>query len=172
MQVDIIIPTCREYKDLKSQINEMKKNTEIDYKLFCTCQKMSSSYNRNWGMDCSNSEYIIMVDDDISGFKTGWAKVLIETLQDETICMVSGRCLNPDGSLALVGHCSYNLEPDIIDISKLKEGILPTSIIAFKRINLRFDINYKGAVFEDADFCFQMYEAMPGKRFVVVNSYQ
>jgi glycosyltransferase involved in cell wall biosynthesis len=168
--ISIIIPTCLSFKEIKKQIKEIQNNTIIDYKLIVTCQQASAAWNRNFGLDCSNSEYIIMIDDDISDFKKGWAKTLINTLKDDSICMVSGRCMQPDKvSMSAVGHCCYFLKPDIIDIPKLKEGILPTSIIAFRRTSLRFDINYKGASFEDADFCFQMYNAMPEKRFVVNN---
>jgi len=169
--IDIIIPTCKEYKDVESQIAELVQNTEIEYKLIVTCQKASSSWNRNFGLNCSNAEYIIMIDDDIFGFKKGWAATLIDTLQDQSICMVSGRCMMPDGvSMAPVGHCEYRMDPEIIDIPRLKEGILPSSIIAFRKTHLRFDINIIGAGFEDADICFQMYEYFKGeKRFVVNN---
>ncbi len=170
IMIDIIIPTLRTLKEIRPMIDEIEKNTIIDHKIIVTCQPVSAAMNRNFGLDCAMNDILIMIDDDISGFFKGWAKELIKPLEEnEDIIMVSARCMNSDGTLASTGACDYDISKPLSYVPKLKQGILPTSAIAFRKMPFRFDENYKGAAFEDADFCFQIFIKNPVSQFVINN---
>lgn len=168
--IDVIIPTLKKLKDIKPMIEEIEKAIVIDHKIIATCQPSSAAKNRNFGLNCSSSDIIIMIDDDIKGFYNEWAMDLIKPLiENDNIIMVAARCINEDGSLAPTGACDYDISEPLSYIPKLRQGILPTSAIAFKKTLYRFDENYNGASFEDADFCFQIYNDNPYMKFVINN---
>lgn len=169
--VDIIIPTLKKLEEIKVMIKEIEKNTIIDHRIIVTCKPVSAAKNRNFGLDCASTDIIIMIDDDITGFYKGWAKELIKPLEEiKDLIMVSARCMNQDGTLAETGACDYDISKPLSYIPKLRQGILPTSAIAFINKGFRFDENYKGAAFEDADFCFQILKDYPECKFAINNN--
>lgn len=165
MKIDIIIPTCK--PEVNAQIEEIKRfNPEIN--IIATCQQMSASRNRNRGLQDSESDLVIMMDDDMTGFYEGWIDDLLMLWTDDMV-MMSARLLEPDRSLAYMLSENNDLSKPIITIEK---GELPTACIMFKNDGTRFDNQFIGSGFEDNDFCLQLQEKYPEKRFVINNKCQ
>ena len=154
MITDIVIPSCKSTKELEPLRKEIEESA-IDFLLHMISNPdKSASQNRNIGLDQSTSKYVVMIDDDITGFKKGWNQQLISYFEDrKDLGIISGRLLKPDGSLGYMNSRNWDMEHELVEV-----GRVPTALIAIRDIMLRFDERYVGSGFEDTDFCLQMID--------------
>ena len=66
--IDIIIATCKTKDEVNGLISEITLNTPEPHRIIATCQPLSASKNRNFGLSYANSDIIVMCDDDMTGF--------------------------------------------------------------------------------------------------------
>ena len=162
---DIIIPTCRPREDVALQAAEIEVTAGLPCRVIATCQQASASVNRNYGLDQSESDPLIMVDDDMERFPQGWAVRLLQVLRDNPKCvMVSPRLARPDGS---PGIMMGNADALTDGVTVCGERKLCTACIAIRRNALRFDEEFIGSGWEDADYCCQLVLAFPDAEFCV-----
>lgn len=150
--IDIIVGSCKTEKELEP-LREEIENSAVDFSLHMISNPdKSASQNRNIGLDRSVSDYIVMIDDDMTGFKKGWNQQLVSYFENrKDLGIISGRLLNPDGLLGYMNSRNWDMGPELVNVSKA-----PTAMIAIRNIGLRFDERYIGSGFEDTDFCLQM----------------
>lgn len=171
--LDICIPTLRSEKEIREQVAEIKQHTHSPHRIIASCKPGSAAENRNRCLHQAESRIIIMVDDDVYEFFDGWEKELIAPLlDDEQVCMVSARLLNPDGTVQVTCSGTDALEPRWITIPPQRACVLPAAAIAFRNVGLRFDENYVGSGREDGDFCFQYLAYNQDYKFVLTNACQ
>jgi len=161
---DIIIPTCKTEQEVLPMISDLmfcsRPNTVI-----YTCEPVSAAKNRNIGLSRSTSEIVIMCDDDISGFYTGWAKdMIMPLLISPDIIYVSARLLNLDGSLQNVMGGREDITNPVIDVPTA-----PSACVAFRKTPVGFDEAYIGSGWEDTDFVRQLKMIQPHGRIVINN---
>lgn len=163
---DIIIPTYRSKKGIKKQLEQVKL-TSNPVKLISTHINSSASVNRNYGLNQSVSEYIIMIDDDIKGFYNGWAEDLLKPFElFDNVSMVSARLMHNKTKTAVM----MNIIPDLtVDYQILEDKHLPSAAIAFKNSSLRFDEFFKGGGFEDTLYCDELNLINPEGLYIVNN---
>jgi len=168
-ELDICIPTLLPREKLQEQMWDIQANTRTSYQIIASCQRMSAAANRNHCLQRACGQILIMLDDDITGFFPGWEQKLIEPLlADKSICMVSARLANRDGTCGVMCSNDNRLKPRWLEIEPRRDCVLPSAAIAFRNLGLRFDENYVGSGYEDSDFCFQ-YVAMNAGRFAINN---
>jgi len=182
MKTDIIIPTNRYIDELTDIIKDIKANTDMSkYNLIVTCLQVSAATNRNYGLIQANSEKVIMLDDDISGFYPGWADDMLKPLKDN-VMMVSARLMNipdevgvmmdikPDLTKPLqVVNTFYDIKDSETDKTVPVKAVPSACIAFYNDREVYFDEGYIGAGFEDTDICFQMCCKYPEKQIVINN---
>lgn len=114
---------------------------------------------------CAKTEYVVMIDDDITGFFHGWSDLLVEPLKNPDILYVSARLLNECGIPQMVMGFSKNTHNALVTVN-----IAPSAAIAFRNDGTRFCEEYKGSGFEDTDFHFQLKEKYGYDKRVIVNN--
>lgn len=165
MITDIIIPTCKPPEAVAALVAEIEATAGLPCRVTATCRDASAAANRNYGLDNSASDPLIMVDDDMERFPQDWAVKLIEVLADRPNCvMVSPQLAKPDGS---PGIMMGNMDHRRSGVTVCGERKLATACIAIRRNSLRFDESYIGSGFEDNDYCFQLRAAFPDAEFCV-----
>ena len=175
--INILIPTCKEYEEINPLIKELEENTPEEHKIIASCQPLCASANRNLCHENAESEIIISMDDDMTGFYKGWLTDLIEPLQAENIATVSARFLQPDGKPAHMMWCGESMDNNIQIVDKF-----PTACFAYRKKmfdmiksnkdypdNIPYDEHFKGSGFEDDDICIIIKKMFPDMRFVVNN---
>jgi glycosyltransferase involved in cell wall biosynthesis len=170
MYYDIIIPTCQSREAISKQIEDIRATIAPDTRIIVTGFNISAAANRNYGLHQSTAPYIIMLDDDITGFFPGWADMLVEYLQPFNfwkVAMVSARLINADGTLGTM----MDIEPDLRFNFQLVNppGYLPSACVAFWNDGSRFDESFEGSSWEDTDFCDTLHLQYPGQFFVIAN---
>jgi glycosyltransferase involved in cell wall biosynthesis len=189
MKISITIPTFRQRNEINkmlSDINNTVKN--IEFELYASCIKQSAAKNRNDCIDKTSGDIIVMMDDDITGFKNGWIETLIKPLIEhyEKYSIVSSRLKNQDGNFqGLLGdnNVRHPVGHYQTCIHTTQSGLqmVASACIAFSRadsnrikdgINKPFDENYQAACWEDSDFCMQMRKVLPNKNIIFVNDCQ
>jgi glycosyltransferase involved in cell wall biosynthesis len=183
--ISIIIPTIKSKEEIQSQVNAIKSNmVSKDYEIIATCEKVSAARNRNNGLYQSKGEYVITLDDDISGYWPGWVEKMIEPLKvDINIKMVSAKLLNLDGTQATMD----DFRSEIIHNVKWFEAPrkkLPSACVSMRRNdwlavkandhpkvihNVPYDERYQNASFEDTDGCRALGFVFPNAKFIVNN---
>jgi len=163
----IIIPTYKPKKEILPMLEQLEEINEDKIPIIATCMRASASTNRNYGLIGVETDIVIMIDDDITGFYPGWDRDLVQPFKDyNDIAMMSARLLKPDGSLGVMN----NTKVDIISpLAEVKERILPSACVAFLNDGLMFDENFLGSGWEDTDFCLQLQKAYPSKKFYINN---
>ena len=165
--IDIIIPTCKSPDKVRGIVKEITATAGIDFKIIPTCFQASAATNRNYGLNQSISEIIIMVDDDIIDLPEGWAGKLTQPLHlEENIVMVSARLMRSKTYLGVMMNLKIDLSKEIVDVP---ERMVPSACIAFRRNELRFDEGYIGAGYEDTDYCMQLGNKYPNGKFLIHN---
>ncbi len=164
--MDIIIPTLKKFEEIEPMIMELKQTVKSKCKIIPTCMPGSAAVNRNFGLNKMKSHFILMVDDDVTGFYEGWDLDLFELLLREHVIMVSARLMNPDGTPGIMVGADYNLESEVIEVSSKR---VPTTCIMFFNDGTRFDENYIGSGFEDDDFMNQLGIKYPEGKFLISN---
>lgn len=171
--ISICIPSCKD--NISNQLNEINKyKKRQDCKFVLSLQKQSAAKNRNYCIDNAHGEIIVMMDDDITGFYSGWLDTMLSYFTNE-ISILSIRPIKPDGSLCpILGDNNGKLSdvPDIVPaIHSEKTGlnIVGSACIMFKKTHIRFDENYNGATYEDTDFAMQHLKEFPDKKIMICN---
>lgn len=172
---DIIIPTCKAYEDSNLHAQLIKTFDREEFNYIPTGFSSSASVNRNYGLMKAfetTNEYIIMIDDDIGGFYTGWQHDLVNPLkEDANISISSARLITPDGNLSpMMGVDSRIDQP----LSIAGKAILSAAIAIRKSdiINnpkLRFCMNMVGSGWEDTLFCKMLTKIYSGCKFICIN---
>jgi hypothetical protein len=162
MNPDIIIPTCKTADEIAAMVCDLQGHS-LGCKSIATCEKTSAARNRNIGLIAATTPIVVMVDDDIAGFYSGWWQELIKPLEDPNIVYVSARLTKTDGTNALMMFAG-NTHGDLCDVPRA-----PTACIAFRNDGTRFDEEFVGSGFEDDDFCAQISTKYPTGRFVINN---
>jgi hypothetical protein len=162
--IDIIIPSNHNLLD--SFINEVITTAGSGFNVIQTGFDVSAATNRNYGLNKARSSIVIMIDDDISGFGNDWASGLVKSLVHNEAIMVSARLMDAYGQPGTMMSIPVDFSKPIVESPC---HALPSSCICFYRDDTRFDENYKGAGFEDTDFCFQLHCKYPNKKFLINN---
>ena len=192
-RIGIIIPTIKNVKDasLIAQASEMFLADSNIYIIYKTCKNVSASENRNYGLEKINigldfpCDYIIMVDDDITGFMSNWATQLVETLRDyPQMRILSARLMNKDGTYGTMRSFKKDIDNKLM-VWPIPDAMCPSACIAFSRQtwegvrdnkdlpnNKPFDENYKKACAEDSDFCKAVITTFPDSKVGVANRIQ
>jgi hypothetical protein len=171
MKLLVSIPTCQVDFHATHKSMRLHENTE----LYVSRYPVSAPTNRNLCLLKARelqADYIIMCDDDITGFFTGWEIELIQPLIKNPNCkMVSASLITAAGDPAVM----MNIKRDLtIPLQKIASKTLPSACIAFRAdVNLFFDqrytINNRGAGFEDTDFCFQINKKFTNAIYYINN---
>lgn len=182
MKTDIIIPTNKYRDEIDYIVKAIESNTYMSkYNINVTCLQVSAATNRNFGLIHAKSDYVIMLDDDISGFYLGWAEDMLKPFEDDSIMMVSARLMNTPDEVGVMMDIIPDLSKPLQVIkpfteaktremdSKVPVKAVPSACIAFKNDGILFDENYVGAGFEDTDFCFKKCSEYPDKKIVINN---
>ena len=163
---DIVIPTCRTEAEVAPLLAEIRRTATGSPRILATCQPVCAAANRNAGLKWAETENLIMVDDDITGFPPGWNQQLEDVLvQRAEALVVSANLLQPDGKLGqMLGHPAGR---EGSGVSLVPSQQLPTACICMKRLSLRFDEGYEGSGWEDTDMAAQMRQACPWGQWLV-----
>jgi len=175
--ISICIPTLRPGNQLLQQIKDIDNSLlGGDYEIIIQSENQSAALNRNAALQKSKGEYVVMIDDDITRFPKNWAFDLIEPLKkDNYLKVVSARLmtknLTPGTMISYAGSITQCTD----DLWINPNFILPSACIVFSRNtweavrtdptvprNIPFDVNYKKAVAEDADFIMAVCTTFPG----------
>jgi len=171
MEATVVIPTIKSSEELEAQVNDAFKTLKVANNVIVQSAQQSASKNRNDALNAVSTEYVIMMDDDITGFFDGWDEMLLRPLIEiKNAVMTSARLINADGSFAYMLCDGLGERANEADIITVKQRELPTSCIAFKNDGTRFDENFIGSGFEDNDFCLTLGKKYPLGTFHVVNN--
>lgn len=168
----ILIPTLLEREQLAPMIEQVERfYARYPLEIFASCLNASAAVNRNACLDRLDvGETAIMLDDDVSGFYSGWVSDLLYGLTVfPNAVMVSARLIRTCGKFAPTCSRCYDPVPEEIEVEPGSNCILPTAAIAFVHRGHRFDENFRGSGFEDGDWCFQYLQADPSAVFVQSN---
>lgn len=160
----ILIPSCKPEDDLSMQIGTILSN-DRDLIINYACSKMSAAINRNTCLEFIDTEYVVMIDDDITGFFSGWSDLLIEPLKNPDVLYVSARLMNASGKPQMVMGFSKDITNPLVEVN-----IAPSAAIAFRNDGTRFCTDYEGSGWEDTDFHFQLKEKYGYNKKVIVNN--
>jgi glycosyltransferase involved in cell wall biosynthesis len=164
----VIIPSCKKEEALNELAGEILL-VDHDLSVLYSYSDLSAAVNRNAVLDIANKEYhpqyIVMIDDDITGFFPGWANLLVEPLENQDILYVSARLLNECGKPQMVMGFSNNVNNAHVEVT-----IAPSAAIAFRNDGTRFCEEYQGSGFEDTDFHFQLKEKYGYDKKVIINN--
>lgn len=166
MRVDVIIPTLKQPHEVVDLVEDIEQTAGMPVRVYATCQQASASVNRNAGLSWSESDPLIMCDDDITGFPDGWAKTLSEAILARPDCMMmAARLMRPDGTFGFMMGWDGRGERDGIFATSDKK--LCTACIVMRRTDLRFEEGLIGSGYEDNDICYQIQAAYPNAEFCV-----
>lgn len=165
MSIDILIPTCKTELDISNMIGDiflLNHEANVHYH---SCPKSSAAVNRNKCLDKAKSEYLIMIDDDISGFFPGWEEIMVRPLvEDKHVMMVTARLM----STVNVPQKFYGYQKDMMT-PYIKTTYCPSAAIAFRNDGLRFNEKFVGSGFEDTLFIDDMRKRYPGGKIIINN---
>lgn len=161
-ETKIIIPTCKPNAVIAPLVEEIRRTAVTVHRLITVSgPDCSAAQNRNAGLERQpDAEFVIMVDDDISGFERGWDLMLIHHLQrDPTVLLVSARLMRPGKQEpGPMMSSARDLSGPVEVVKKV-----PTACIAFRRTYVGFDENFLGSGFEDDDWLLRLaQERRPG----------
>ena len=161
-EADIIIPVYEHNENTYRLLNEIVEKTQPPYNLIMVQRHQSASKNRNYGLNRSNSRYVIMCDDDIVELPYGWNRKMTDILKENGhILAVSARLMNRDGTPGVNSAQNYDLTQPIVEVN-----MIPTACCAFRKTSLRFDERFIRAGWEDTDFFMQLLQKENG--FLVI----
>ena len=176
-KIDVILVTHKPKEEVQKNIDELEANTPETHRLIATCQPLSASQNRNYGLSWANSEVFVMLDDDITGFYEGWLTDMVAPFKElNNVIVSSARLLNPNRTTAHAMGCMKCIN---------KEGIceaerfsyknyyrVPTSCITVKNMGgtVKFDEKFVGSGYEDTDWMNQVNITYPNSIMTVNNN--
>jgi hypothetical protein len=162
----VAVPTCRPREDIQSLLANIRgAEPYLGDRLIASCLiGESASVNRNWCLDRCETDVIVMVDDDVSGFPRLFAHELVETLlANQDHAMVSAKLLDKNGEMFMGG----NIPNDPTGLSISRDHWLPTACVAMYAHRRKFDEGLPMG--EDVDYCWQRKNDFPKSLFVVAN---
>lgn len=173
MSHSITIPSCKSIDELRMMVEAIKTLDRVPQTYLPSGFAVSAAVNRNYClMNAPESDFIIMMDDDIGGFFEGWQDELVRPLEEFPRCrMASARLMTPEGSLSPMMGTDSNLGKEFSPGGK---AIL-SACIAFRQKDVEgiwYDEGYVGSGFEDSDYCFQMRDRYSDMDIVVNNECQ
>ena len=149
MEVSILV-RCYEYNGYtKNAIDSIMRTATTDYNLMIAPRKLHAAQNSNLLIDKAPSEYIILMDDDLTFPEVGWDSKLIETLlkYDDVGCVAS-QLMDEAGSL--IGP------KPLPELNKVLVGAEAWgACLAFRDVGIRYDENYIKTICDDTDFLYQ-----------------
>jgi len=173
---DICIPTNKKRSEIDDLIKDIKANTPEFNRIIASCQPLSASKNRNYCLSFANSDIIVMMDDDITGFYPGWLTNFIHPmLEDPLIIICSARLLDKNrkriNNMGMIGG-SGELQEIPASFNHKGTGYkrVTTACIAIRKNHIRFDEEYIKSGYEDTDFMNQISRAFPASKFIVNNN--
>jgi glycosyltransferase involved in cell wall biosynthesis len=175
VRTDIIIATNKSQFEIQGMVGEIIDNTENGtFNVIATCQDASAAVNRNYGLAMAESPIVVMLDDDISGFKPGWLPALLKPFEDEEVVLVSARLVDEFGKRApmMGGLCPMDNEWHPVNNSGYRDFTrVTTAAIAFRNPHgqVLFDEEFIGSGYEDTDWMNRMNIAHQFERFLVNN---
>ena len=159
--LDIIVVSNQLVVELSPLMSELEgyietKNFSLQ-KIIPTCINASAAVNRNHGLKQSDSDFVIMVDDDIYGYYHNWIDDLLTPVVLNKKAYISARLMRPDGTQGIM------MDDGKSDVKTPLLSVLgiPTSAVGFYRRlteNISFNEDYIGSGFEDTQFCIEMRE--------------
>jgi hypothetical protein len=183
MRVDFCIPSCKHKTDasVEKLITLLKITRETKGEIHFTGLKECASKNRNESLKMAEgADMIIMLDDDMTGFKIGWDQVLIDPLlKDESIAISQALLLNRDGSIQQ--NVSGTYQPSIPFARIDRNEICTATFACWKKhfddlrdwdkyqLSQPFDESFVGSGWEDNLFSWQLHRLKPERCFVVNN---
>lgn len=159
---DIIIATCKNREEVQPMIDEIRNNTPEEHRIIATCQPLSASKNRNFGLSFANSEIIVMLDDDITGFYEGWLTDLLKLFEEKNVILVSARLLDKNGKT--------NDNMGMRWKNEIEDKKVTTAAVAFRKNDLMFDEEFINSGYEDTDFMLRLGAEFPDMKFVIANN--
>lgn len=178
--IDIVIPTCKLKETVIQQIEEIEKNTLEEHRIVASCIFASAAINRNYVHAKTTEEFVIMLDDDMTGFYPGWELDMILPLKEnKDIYFSSARLLKPDRTLGFMMTSKRNTLEDLEEVPRI-----PTACFAYRRkemdeligfhneTSLPFDIMFKGSGWEDNGVCYDLKKRFPKAKIVINNNCQ
>jgi len=166
MKYDILIPTCKSMYEISPMIGEIAR-FDHDANIIASCDPGSAAHNRNICLEQAKSELVIMVDDDISGFRFMWANDLAAMLKSSKVLYMSARLVNEQGQpMNVIG--SGHAKATMSEYTSVQ--IAPSACIAFRNDGTRFCEEYIGSGFEDIDFHLQLKKKYGKEKVVVINN--
>lgn len=183
MKVDFCIPSCKNKNDgsIEKLITLLKITRETAGEIHFTGLEESASKNRNESLKMAKeADIIIMLDDDMIGFKQGWDTVLIKPLlENKKISISQALLLNRDGSIQQNVSGTYDQS---VKIAKIKRNEICTATFAgWKKdfdllrdsekypLSKPFDETFVGSGWEDNLFSWQLHKLKPETYYVVNN---
>ncbi len=158
--ISVIIPTIRPTIEMTSVLIEVESSVAHDTEVILVSTKGSAAVNRNIGLNKAKGEFIIMCDDDVRAYPTGWDVKLVDSLKVTKANVVGARLLGANGKPHPVNYGNYDLSKEHIQV----RGMI-TACCVFRRTSLRFDEKFVGSGWEDTDFFQRM-----GDPFFVTNT--
>lgn len=163
----LLIATVRTNEELRPLVEEIRMTVASDLKLVISSSRESVAINVNRGLNNAEGDFILKVDDDITGFQRGWDLKLIEPMQrDPMIGAVAARLLNKDGSVQLTCSRDVNMHPEWLVTDR---PIVPFCCVAFRNDGTRMDERYVGSGYDDGDYCNQLRVKIPNVKFAIHN---
>ena len=163
MDYSIIIPTFRPAESLRDLTDELA-SAEPGVPVIITSKQGSPAFNRNAGLNATETPAVVMVDDDTRDLPRFFARDLVASLiADSRLVIVSAKLINPDGRVFMGGR--FPKGETGVDLSLV--GWAPSACFAAYNNGVRFDESLP--CFEDVDYCFQLTATMVGVKFAVNN---
>lgn len=167
----IIIPSCKAYKEVEQQIEDIKR-TAPDWEVIFTGLKACAATNRNAGLEMASwhdPQHIIQTDDDISGYFPGWADLLRDALSD-CVNMTSARLMHNESTPGIM----MNHPVDMSGNYQFVREAVPSSCICFRYgevyFDNRFNINNIGSGYDDTDGCYRLNQNRKNDLYCICNN--
>jgi hypothetical protein len=177
----ILIPTIKPREHVQELIGAIEQTTQPPYQIHVSSSPESAAVNRNRCLDMADqrADILIMLDDDVSGFTSGWDLRLTAPFRHQDlpgveqphvrIAAVSARLMNADGTVAYNCGQPKDLEPVWLRVKPGPDSVMATAAVAFRNCGFRFDESFIGSGFEDGDYWFQYLKSDPGCVFLFAN---
>ena len=213
--ISLVIPNMDHIEDLEKLLNSLKKSTYSNYEVvivennsknketFEYYEKISNEDKRikvvkfeinyfnysaivNYGVECSNGEYIVMLNNDIEFITTDWMEQMLMYAQRPDVGICGAKLYFPDrtiqhagvtiGTRGLAGHRSREISEkdfyreDYINIVQDLSAVTAACFMVRKQLYidmLGFDEKLAVA-FNDVDFCLKVRTA---KYLIVYNPF-
>jgi hypothetical protein len=122
----------------------------------------SDPVRRNYCLLKAESDIVVMVSENISGFYDGWVDDLVKPIQDDPYAVISSARL-----MFYYGFFIHDIHSDE-DYHRIDGVRIPFGAVAFRRDNNLFSVDYESD-YCCADFCHRLCAAYPNGYNVIAN---